>query len=169
MDIIKEDPCMNDHRRQCLKLQLSHNEIKQAMWSILDNTAPGIDGYNSGFYKAAWDIFRNDVVEAIQKLFENGIFLKAWNVTAITLILKIDCPNDLEDFRPISCCHVIYKCMSELLCNRLKFILNDIIYSSQGAFVFGHSILHNILLCQDIVKHYEWKNCVASCLLKIDL
>ena len=30
-------------------------------------------------------------------------------------------------------------------------------------------ILHNILLCQDIVKHYEWKYNLASCLLKVDL
>ena len=51
----------------------------------------------------------------------------------------------------------------------MKLVLNDIINSSQGAFFAGRSILHNILLCQDIVKHYELKNCPASYLLKIDL
>ena len=30
-------------------------------------------------------------------------------------------------------------------------------------------MLHNILLFQDIVKHYEWKNFLAIYLLKIDL
>ena len=53
MDIIKEGPSMNDHHRQLLNLQLSYDEIKQAMWSIPDNKALGLDGYNSGFYKAA--------------------------------------------------------------------------------------------------------------------
>ena len=52
-DIIKEGPSMNDHHRQLLNLQLSYDEIKQAMWSIPDNKALGLDGYNSGFYKAA--------------------------------------------------------------------------------------------------------------------
>ena len=29
--------------------------------------------------------------------------------------------------------------------------------------------MHNIMLCQDLVKHYSWKNCAPSCLLKIYL
>lgn len=33
----------------------------------------------------------------------------------------------------------------------------------------GRSILHNILLCQDIVKHYGKKYCMPSRLLKMDL
>lgn len=55
------------------------------------------------------------------------------------------------------------------MCNRLKLVLNDIICNSQGAFVAGCNIIHNILLCQDVVKHYERKNCPASYLLKVDL
>ena len=97
------------------------------------------------------------------------MLLNACNVTTITLILKSACLNDSGDFRPISCCYVIYKCISKLLCSRLKLVLNDIINISQGAFVAVRSILHNIFLCQDIMKHYEWKNYLASCLLKIDL
>ena len=33
----------------------------------------------------------------------------------------------------------------------------------------GRNIMHNILLCQDLVKHYTRKNCAPSCLMKIDL
>ena len=31
-------------------------EIKGALWSINDNKAPGLDGFNSKFYKAAWPV-----------------------------------------------------------------------------------------------------------------
>lgn len=44
-----------------------------------------------------------------------------------------------------------------------------IISPNQGAFVEGRSITHNILLCQDVVKHYGCKSCMPSCLLKMDL
>lgn len=33
----------------------------------------------------------------------------------------------------------------------------------------GRSIIHNILLCQEIVKHYSRKKCSSSCLIKVDL
>ena len=108
---------------------------------IPDDKALGLNGYNSGFFKAAWDIVGEDIVQAVQNFFNIGVLLNAWNVTAITLIPKSVCPNDLGDFRPISCCHVIYKCISKLLCNRL---LNDIINSSQEAFVADRSILQKI-------------------------
>ncbi|XP_057537978.1 uncharacterized protein LOC130815505 [Amaranthus tricolor] len=80
------------------------------MWSTPVTKALGLDGYNSGFYKAASETIGNDIVEAIHQFFD-----------------------------------------------------------TRGALVARCSILHNILLCQDIVKHYEWKNCPASCLLKLDL
>ena len=47
--------------------------------------------------------------------------------------------------------------------------MGSIISPMQGAFIEGKSFLHNILLCQDIVKQYGQKNCSPSCLLKIDL
>ena len=95
--------------------------------------------------------------------------LKSWNKTTISLIPKIQCPSNPKDYRPISCCHVLYKCISKLVCSRLKLVLGDLIDQAQGAFVAGRNIMHNILLCQDLVKHYSRKNCAPSCLLKIDL
>lgn len=31
------------------------------------------------------------------------------------------------------------------------------------------SIVENILVCQDLIKHYNWKNMSSRCLMKIDL
>ena len=131
MHIIREGPILNDKHRNTLNLYFSSNEIKAAMWSILEEKALGLDGYNSGFFKAAWEEVGEDIVQAIQNFFNTGALLNAWNVTAITLIPKSACPNDPSDFRPISCCHVIYKCISKLLCNRMILVLNDIINSLQ--------------------------------------
>ena len=52
---------------------------------------------------------------------------------------------------------------------RLKKVLGGIISQSQGAFVAGRSIAYNILLYQDLVKHYTRKSCSPSCLIKVDL
>ena len=152
-----------------LTLSFTPEDIKESMWSILEDKAPGLDGFNSGFYKVAWDIVGLDFVDAVQDFFANGTLLHSWNTTAITLIPNVTTLNTPGDYRPISCCNVVYKCISKLICRKFRLVLGSIISPNQGAFVEGRSILHSILLCQDIVKHYGRKNCSPRCLLKIDL
>ena len=103
MDIINEGPSLNEQHKHLLNLYLTHDDIKEATWSIPENKATGLDCYNSGFYKAAWEIIGDDIVKAIHNFFDTRTFFKAWNVTAITLFPKTVCPNELGDFRPISC------------------------------------------------------------------
>ena len=99
----------------------------------------------------------DDIIKAISQFFENGKMLKSWNNTTITLIPKVPNPLHPGDFRPISCCHVLYNCISKLICSKLKLVLDFLIDQAQGAFVASRSIMHNILLCQDLVKHYTRK------------
>ena len=123
-----------------------------AMWSIPDDKAPGLDGFNSRFYKASWDIVGDDVVKAIFLFFRNGKMLNNCNITTITLIPKTNCPLHPGDFKPISCCRVLYKCISKLICSKLQLVLGSLIDQAQGALGSDRSIMHNILLCQDLVK-----------------
>ena len=53
MTIVQSDLILDDAIRYMLDLQFSRDEIKKAMWSISDGKAPGLDGYNSMFYKEA--------------------------------------------------------------------------------------------------------------------
>ena len=165
--VVQKGLVLSAAHQNLLSLSFSEEEIKKTLWSIPENKAPGLDEFNSGFYKASWPVVDPNVVSAIQDFFDSRSLPKAWNVTAITLIPKTQCPKGPRDYRPISCCNVIYKCISKLICSRLKLVLGSIISTNQGAFVVGRSILHNILLCQDVVKHYGRKNCMLSCLLKM--
>ena len=60
-----------------LDLKFTPDEIKHVLWSILDNKAPGLDGYNSGFYKASSEVLGDDIIKAITQFFENGKMLKS--------------------------------------------------------------------------------------------
>ncbi|XP_056695032.1 uncharacterized protein [Spinacia oleracea] len=105
----------------------------------------------------------------IKNFFLTGKILKEINITSISLVPKVTVPASVGDFRPIACCSVLYKCISKLLCKKLSQVLPDIISPTQGAFVAGRSILHNVLICQDLIKHYNRRNTRPSCLMKLDL
>lgn len=114
------------------------------MFSINENKSPGPDGYGSGFYKAAWNIVGGDICHAVQDFFRTGKLLKQVNATMITIIPKVPNAENASQYRPISCCNVIYKCISKLLCSRLAKILPTIVSDNQAAFVQDRSLVHNI-------------------------
>uniref|UniRef100_A0A803PE03 Reverse transcriptase domain-containing protein n=1 Tax=Cannabis sativa TaxID=3483 RepID=A0A803PE03_CANSA len=137
--------------------------------NVLQSVAPGPDKYGSAFYQDNWDIVGTEFTEVILSFLTAGKILKEINNTTITLIPKIACPKNVADFRPISCCNVLYKTAIKVLRNRLRKLLPDLIAENQGGFVHGRYIAHNVLVCQDMVRLYGRKNCKPSCMIKIDL
>nr|GEW70183.1 hypothetical protein [Tanacetum cinerariifolium] len=99
---------------------ISDSEIKNAMFEIKDSKAPGLDGYTSRFYKSAWSIIEKEVCQAVREFFLTGKLLGEVNATLITLVPKIPTPDKIYDFRPIACCNVLYKCISELTKGKAK-------------------------------------------------
>ena len=75
----------------------------------------------------------------------------------------------MHDYRPISCCNTIYKCISKIIAARIKRCLQDIIFPSHTAFVQGRSIADNILLTRELMKNYHIDSGLPRCALKIDL
>ena len=53
MNIIREAPLLEHSHHEQLSLLCSVEEIKNGLWSIPDTKSPGLDGYNSKFYKAS--------------------------------------------------------------------------------------------------------------------
>jgi len=87
----------------------------------------------------------------------------------LILIPKTSSPQTAADFRPISCCNVVYKCISKLLCSRLKSILPDIISHSQSAFIQQRELSYNIMICQDVMRGYHRKHLSPRRMMKVDL
>ncbi|KAL2231095.1 UNVERIFIED_CONTAM: hypothetical protein Sindi_1703900 [Sesamum indicum] len=98
------------------------DDVKNAVFDIAEDNAPGPDGYSSGFFKAAW---------------------------------LVHTPMTVGDFRPISCCNVLYKIIAKLLVKRLSGVLDNTISPCQGAFIPGRSIGDNILLAQELLTGYN--------------
>ncbi|KAL2247997.1 UNVERIFIED_CONTAM: hypothetical protein Sindi_2652000 [Sesamum indicum] len=64
------------------------DDVKQAVFDIAEDKAPGPDGYSSGFFKAAWPVVGQEVTKAVLDFFSTGKLLKQVNSILLALIPK---------------------------------------------------------------------------------
>lgn len=73
------------------------------------------------------------------------------NAFFIVLIPKVNSPQCLNEFRPISIIGCIYKVVSKLLAGRLKLVLGKVIDDWQFAFIGGRNMLDSVVVVNEIV------------------
>ncbi|GJW24413.1 RNA-directed DNA polymerase, eukaryota, reverse transcriptase zinc-binding domain protein, partial [Tanacetum coccineum] len=148
---------------------VSDDEIKNALFSIDGNKAPGPDGFSAQFFKDAWSVVGIDVCKAVKDFFVNGKLLNEVNATVIALVPKIATPSKVSDYRPIACCNVVYKIISKIISNRLKNVLGLLVDENQCAFIPSRQISDNILLSQELMRGYHRDRGFAKCAFKVDI
>ncbi|XP_050222570.1 uncharacterized protein LOC126672659 [Mercurialis annua] len=168
-DIMEEGRYVSEEDRIKLCLEVTDSDVKDAMFSIGSDKAPGADGYSSLFFKKSWHIVGRDVCDAVKDFFVTGKLLKQVNSTIITIIPKVINAELLNDFRPISCCNVVYKCITKIIAKRLSGCLDYLVSRSQSAFVPDRRISDNILLAHELVHNYHKAKGRGDCAMKIDL
>jgi len=97
----------------------SLQEIKEVVWDYDNNKSPGPYGINFGFIKEFWLDMKDEIMRFVSEFHRNGKLSKGMNTTFIALIPKVDSPQKLNDFRPISLVGSLYKILVKLLAKRL--------------------------------------------------
>ncbi|GJU63652.1 putative RNA-directed DNA polymerase [Tanacetum coccineum] len=161
--------CLDEQIATHMVRNVTDREIKDAMFSMGDDKAPGPDGYSAAFFKDAWVIIGEEITLAIREFFINGKLLKELNHTIIALIPKVQSPSKINDYRPISCCNVLFKCISKIIANRIKHCLKTLVSPNQSAFVPGRCISDNILLTQELMHNYHLDRGSPRCAFKVDI
>ncbi|KAL3576429.1 hypothetical protein D5086_021712 [Populus alba] len=110
----------------------------------------------------AQDVTREEIKHAVFSLKNN----KAPGPDGFNAVAN---PTRLTDFRPISCCNTIYKCIAKILAGRMKVVLPSLVGPYQTAFISGWRINDNILLSQELMKGYHKSTGPARCAMKVDL
>lgn len=79
------------------------------------------------FFKRFWHLLEDDLVAEVLGAVQNAAIPTGWNDTTIIMIPKVDNPDKVTQFRPISLCNVVYKIISKIISLRLKSLLPEII------------------------------------------
>lgn len=141
-----ELPSISELQASKLVEPFSEKDVLYALQHMAKNRSPGPDGFLAEFFISTWHIVGQDVTRGILHFFESFYMPRIINAAAICFVPKLDNASEMKHFRPISCCNVLYKCISKMLAGRLKSVLPSIISPYQSAFVPSRSIGDNILL-----------------------
>jgi len=88
----------------------------------------------------------------------NGKLSKGINSTFIALIPKVQSPQRLNDFHPISMVRCMYRVLAKVLANCLCSVIGSVVSHSQSAFVKVKQILDGILIANEVVDEARRTN-----------
>lgn len=138
-----------------MKSYPNSEEVKQVVFSMNPNSAVGPIGMSGKFFHICWDITKNGLFKVVVAFFCGHSMLKYMTHSFLVLIPKVEHPNKLSKFRPISLRNFSNKIIYKLLSIRFSLILENHILENQSGFVRGRSIFENIMLSQEIIHNIK--------------
>lgn len=132
-------------------------EIKEALFSLPDGKAPGVDGIPTEFYKYYFEILAPILIALFRENLKNKTMCKSQNTGAISLIPKNRDKTNISNWRPVSVLCADYKILSKTLVNRLKPALEQCIGHAQTGAIKNRNIADNLQTARNVVLHFSDK------------
>ena len=151
-----------------LTKDIVEEEIKQVLHSFQKGKSPGPDGFMLEFFLGFYDLIKKDILAVVQESRKSRKVLGSMNNTFIALIPKKQKCEAFEDYRPISCCNMIYKIIAKIIAQSIKPILSKVITEEQFGFLQNRQILDAVSIAQEVI-HSIKKEKQTAFALKLDL
>lgn len=118
---------ISNRKNQFLEAEVTNNEIKNALFSMEPDKAPGPDGFTVRFLQHCWQIIEKYLCRMVRKSQNCQKIGGSTNSAFLVLIPKERGANSFSRFRPISLRNIGYKLITKVIANMLKTILPNII------------------------------------------
>jgi hypothetical protein len=164
----KEDiPQVSTEENEMLTAKFTKKEIREAIFQMKHNKAPGPDGFPAEFYQVFWSVIKDDLLAMFEELHEEKLPIFSLNFGIITLVPKLEEVTRIEQYRPICMLNVSFKVFTKVLANRLSLVAPKIIRPSQTAFTSGRSILEGVVMLHETLHELK-RNKMNGVVLKLD-
>ena len=134
---------------------LSEDEVIVAVRGLNSEGAIGPNDIPVFFNKECWNTVGHNVMAALEDSRAGQCHMDRLNRAYIVLLPKVQGPEQIGDFRPISPSNSLYLIFAKVLANRLQGVLSSLISPFQSAFIPSRQMTDSIVLGEEIVA--EWR------------
>ena len=158
---------LNEEDNNNLSREFTCEEVKNALFSMDINKAPGPDNIPIEFYQHCWDIVKLDIMNLFNKFHQGSLDVQRLNYGVITLLPKMSDAETIQQFRPICLLRSIYKLITKTLTIRLEPYAPKLFSIHQNAFIKKRNIMDGIFSLHELMHHTHVKKQVGI-VLKLD-
>ncbi len=159
--------CLSEDEKADLELDISIEELDEAVRTCNLNSAPGIDGFNNRFIRKFWNHFRAPLHDYFSYCYRTGTLTSTFRTALIKLIPKKGDTSQLKNWRPISLLSCFYKIISKAVNARLDKVIDKVTSLDQKAYNKNRYIQEALINTINTIKHCE-KNNISGVVLSID-
>lgn len=129
-------------------------ELEKVLKNMKLNRAPGADGFTVNFYRQTWSFIGNDLLDTINEQALSGKMTRTMTQGMIKLIYKNKGDRTLlKNWRAITLLNTDFKCMTGMISNRLKPMMDKLISADQACAVPNHFIEDQLIQLQDMYEY----------------
>ncbi|XP_012838122.1 PREDICTED: uncharacterized protein LOC105958653 [Erythranthe guttata] len=144
-------------------------EMLKPIKTLSPDTAQGQDGFTGYFYVHCWDIIRIVFMEMLTRYFLGDYLSRGMTITLLFLLSKVENPEKLNQFRPISLENFGSNLISRIIPTRMSEILLTIASEEQTCFIKKRRILVSIAIAQELVSDIDRKVKGGNVIFKFDM
>ena len=106
---IDDIPQVTEIENEILISAITETEVKEAVFQMEHNKAPGPDGFPAEFYQVFWEIIKEDFMALFKDFQKERLSLYSLNFGVITLLPKTVDAKQIQQYRPIWVSNVCFK------------------------------------------------------------
>ena len=110
-----------------LSRPVTEEKVNEVIKEMKNGKAPDLDGFYVDFFKACWEIVKQDIPHVVEDSRKSKTVLRVLNASFITLIPNKEKDMTLDKFIPIDFCNLVYKIISKVIANRIKPLLPTLV------------------------------------------
>ena len=142
-------------------------EVREAIFQMKYNKAPGPDGFPAEFYQVFWSIIKDDLIAMFRDFHNEDLRLFSLNFGIVTLIPKLNEVKKIQQYGPICMFNVSFKIFTKVIANRLALVASKVIGPSQSAFLPRRYILEGAIVLHETLHELKRKK-MDELILKLD-
>ena len=106
---ISDIPQVSQEENDVLVSEFTEDEVREAVFQMEHNKAPGPDGFPAEFYQVFWGLIKDDLMALFSDFFNEDLNLFSLNFGIITLIPKTQKATKIQQYRPICVLNVSFE------------------------------------------------------------